>query len=108
MSVSKRVMLPLPISHRRIFALLSLFNLNPYVVFTILAFWLPLKRGAVPNEARYSHEQRERKNVELKIKTMKYEVAETKQKTVYTRILTITINHLFFKPSINFGLGIVA
>lgn len=37
---------------------------------------------------------------------MKYEVAETKQKTVYTRILTITINHLFFKPSINFGLGI--
>jgi hypothetical protein len=68
MSVSKRVMLPLPISHRRIFALLSLFNLNPYVVFTILAFWLPLKRGAVPNEARYSHEQRGRKNVELKIK----------------------------------------
>jgi hypothetical protein len=31
---------------------------------------------------------------------MKYEVAETKQKTVYTRILTITINHLFFKPSL--------
>lgn len=99
MSVSKRVMLPQPISHRRIFALLSLFNFNPYVVLR-LAFWLPLKRGAVPNEARYSHEQRGRKNVELKIKTMKYEVAETKQKTVYTRILTITINHLFFKPSL--------
>ena len=32
MSVSKRVMLPQPISHRRIFALLSLFNFNPYVV----------------------------------------------------------------------------
>jgi hypothetical protein len=68
MSVSKRVMLPLPISHRRILALLSLFNLNPYVVFTILAFWLPLKRGAAPNKARYSHEQRGRKNVELNIK----------------------------------------
>lgn len=29
-------------------------------------------------------------------------------KKLFTRILTITINHLFFKPSINFGLGIVA
>ena len=84
MSVSKRVMLPQPISHRRIFALLSMFNLNPYVVFTILAFWLPLKRGAIPNEARYAHAPRERKIVELKIKTMKYSVAETKQKTVHT------------------------
>lgn len=59
MSVSKRVMLPQPISHRRIFALLSLFNFNPYVVFSILA---SSEAGCYPNEARYSHEQRERKD----------------------------------------------